>query len=78
MGVDHWSDYLVGFFLGSNLPYSVVKEHCCKVRQLKGGLQVHMDNSMFFFKLLRPKKHLRVLSVDPTIIRGKSYFMLKH
>lgn len=74
-GVAFWSDCLVGFFLDAPPPYSVVKEKCGKIWQLRGSLQVRIDRSMFFMKFSLPEERLRVLSAEPIIISGKPFII---
>lgn len=68
--MDYWSDYLIGFFLDSNPPYHVVISHCNMVWKPHGGLCVHFDNSVYFFKFARCDERLRILEADPIIIDG--------
>lgn len=69
-GEDYWADYLVGFFLDSNLPYHIVGAHCKNRWKFSGGLKVQFDNSMFFFKFAKKEERRRVLEAEPTFIEG--------
>ena len=75
-GTEFWKDHLVGFFLDSSPPsYYMVKEHCARVWHIRGGLQVHMDRNLYYFKFSSPDERLRILSSEHAFIRGKPFIV---
>lgn len=68
-------DYLVGFFLDSNHPYHIIKDRCNRVWNPRGGLSVHFDNEIFYFKFLGSYERQCVLDADLILIEGKPFII---
>lgn len=65
----------MGFFIDSNPAYHLVKVRCSQVWKPGGGLSVHFDNAMFYFKLSRSDERQRILEAYPILIDGKLFII---
>lgn len=74
-GIDYWKDYLVGLFLDSKPDYHLVKVRYNQVWKPGGGLSVHIDNAMYYFKLSHSDEMQHILVSDLIRIAEKPFII---
>lgn len=60
---------LWAYFWTQTPPYHIIRDKHRRIWRLKGGLKVHFDNGMFFFRFSIPRKHLCILEADYIFIK---------
>jgi hypothetical protein len=74
-GNDMWSEYLVGFFLDTPLPYATVLYYLKRVWKLKGSISVKSDGFLFLFKFTNEEDRIRISEADPVVMRNKLFIV---
>ncbi|KAL5728013.1 hypothetical protein ACHQM5_001141 [Ranunculus cassubicifolius] len=68
--INEWSDYLVGYFVGPKVSFTVVEDKLKTMWSLKGSITITADQNMFYLYLNAAEDRRMILSKGPVFIAG--------
>ncbi|KAL5723964.1 hypothetical protein ACHQM5_007292 [Ranunculus cassubicifolius] len=74
-GIDHWSEYSVGFFVEKRLDFYRVKEELENIWELKQEFHMAADRELFYFKFSCEADRKFVMERGPVFIAGRIFLV---
>ncbi|KAF6159333.1 hypothetical protein GIB67_032104 [Kingdonia uniflora] len=75
-GISQWKETITGYFVGTGIPFHMVKDRIRWLRGVKGSIKMFVQNSVYNFTVEDLKERDKVLERGPWHIVGK-YFMVQ-
>lgn len=74
-GINHWSEYTVGFFVDRRLAFPTVRDKLEKIWELQNDFHIAADRDLFYFKFDNPNDKKKVLEMGPVFIAGRIFLV---
>ncbi|KAF5192107.1 Rna exonuclease, partial [Thalictrum thalictroides] len=73
LGLQEWSNSVVGFFVDRRLPYKLVKDSLTKMWKLKGSFTLTTDRELYYFNFSEDEDRKKIVEGGPVFIAGRLF-----